>query len=387
MADHHETRGAVYLLVTVSLGIAVFLVWALRTEIDEIARARGEVIAVARAQVVQIVDGGVLERLLVKEGDEVKKGDLLASLDPTRAAASYHDSQAKVALLTAMQVRLKTEVLGEEMRFPASLDSYPEFVREQSLLYRRRKNSLEEKIQSLQKKLAVLDRELGVVRPLLEEGAIGLSEVLRLERERSDVQIELTNVRSHFLEMAQENLSAVEEKLVSEEQRMQTLRYNLDQTRIVAPRDGVVNKIYFYTLGAEIHSGDKLLEISPTDSALIVEAEYSPKDIAALRIGQKAEVKLDAYDYSIYGALPGRVVYISHDTLMKNDLRSGEVPYYRVHVQIDRAWLEEASGRAAEIRPFAGMTLTVEVRTGRRSVAKYLAKPVIKTLDNAFGER
>ena len=107
-----------------------------------------------------------------------------------------------------------------------------------------------------------------------------------------------------------------------------------------------------------------MLEISPTDSALIVEAEYSPKDIAALRIGQTAEVKFDAYDHSIYGKVPGRVVYISRETLMKKDLRHGEAPYYRVHVQIDRAWLEEASGRAGEIRLFAGMIATVEVRTG-----------------------
>lgn len=387
VARRHDSRGAVYLLFTVLFGVAGFLVWALTSEIDEIARGQGEVIAVARTQEVQVTDGGVLERLFVAEGDTVRKGALLARLDATRAAASYQESRSRVALLQAMQARLKAEVLGDQMVFPRLLESYPAFVREQTLLYRRRKKSFEDKLDSLQEKLAVIERELGVVQPLLDEGAIGLSEVLRLERERADVRIQLTEVHSRFLETAQDSLAAVEEKLASEEEKMRAVTYTLAQTKIVAPRDGVINRIYFHTLGAELRSGEKLLDILPTDSDLIVEAKFSPRDVAALKIGQTAEVKFDAYDASIYGAVPGEVVYISPDTLVQRDARRGEVPYYRVHVQIDRDWLLQATGRASEIRLVAGMTCNVGVRTGKRTVAKYLAKPVIKTLDNAFGER
>lgn len=377
----------VYLLLTVLFAVVGFVVWALTEEIDEIARGHGEVIAEARTQVVQATDGGVLAALFVTEGDVVKKGALLARLDDTRPTVSYRETRTRVALLEAMETRLKTEVLGEALVFPRLLDRYPAFVQEQTLLYQRRHKSLEAKLKALHNKLSVIDRELRVVKPLLKEGAIGLSEVLRLERERADVQIQLTEVRSHFLEAAQEILSAVEEKLANDHEKLRVLAYTLDQTKILAPRDGVINKIYFHTLGAELHSGEKVLDILPTDSSLIVEAKFSPRDIGVMKVEQEAEVKYDAYDASVYGSVPGKVVYISRNTLMERDPRQGDVPYYRVHVQIDPDFLQKASGRAAQIQMLAGMTCTVEVRTAKRTVAKYLAKPVIKTLDNAFGER
>lgn len=383
----HETRAAVYLLLIVLLAVVGFLVWALTEKIDEIARGRGKVIPVAHTQIVQVSDNGVLERLFVAEGDVVKKGALLARLDATRTEISYREAQARVALLQAIQARLKAEVLGDEPDFPELLDSYPDYVHEQTLLYRRRKKSLKDKLDSLDNKMTLIENELDVVRPLLDQGAIGLSEVLHLERERADVQIQLTEVHRSFLESSQDSLATIEEKLAGDQEKMHLYAYMLEQKKITAPRDGVVNKIYFNTLGAELHSGEKLLDILPTDSGLIIEAKFSPRDIGAIKIGQTAEVSFDAYDAAIYGSVPGKIVYISHDTMMDKDPREAKTPYYLVHVQIDHDFLENASGRTTQIQMLPGMTCTVGVRTGRRTVAKYLAKPVIKTLDNSFWER
>ena len=210
--DIHEVRGAVYLVFIILLGVVGFLVWALNSEIDEIARARGEVIAAARTQVVQVTDGGKLESLFVEEGDTVRKGKVLARLDATRAVGLYRESEAKVALLDAMRTRLKAELFGDEMVFPELLDGYPEFVREQTLLYNHRRKSFEDETKALRGKLAAINRELGVANLLLKNGAIGSNEVLRLRSERADVQVRLTEVSANFLDKAQNSLASVEER-------------------------------------------------------------------------------------------------------------------------------------------------------------------------------
>ena len=384
---HGESRGALYLLLTVLVGVALFLGWATTSEIDEMARGRGKVIALARTQVIQVVDGGVLERLLVEEGDTVSKGDLLAELDPNRAQASYEDSAVKVAALLASKTRLRSEVLGTEMIFPESLDASPQLVEDQKMLYLRRKKSLEDSTHALSEQLSVYERELGVVRPLLDRGDIGLSEVLRLERETAEVRAKIVNQRNSFFADAQSQLVEVEEKLQSEEQKLRERRSVLKQTKIHAPLDGVINKIEVRTSGAALRAGATLMEMLPIGGKMIVEAKFSPKDLAALKIGQTADVQFDAFDSSIYGSAPGEVIYISPNTLMERDARRDQPPYYQVHVRIDQEKLARAEGRTREISLLPGMTCNVAVRTGKRTVAQYLAKPVIKTLDGAFGER
>jgi adhesin transport system membrane fusion protein len=371
------------------LAVIGFIAWASWAEIDQITRAPGQVIASSRNQLVQAPEGGVLQELLVKEGALVKKGQPLANFEKTRAESSFLETEGKVAALRAAAARLRAEVLGGQPAYPADLARYPEIRASQQQLFVKRRAAFYEEIAALERSLALVREELDMNLPLLKTGDVSKAEVLKLQRQVADVQAQITNRRNKYFQDSQAELVKTEEELASAVQTLAQRREQLGYTVVYSPMDGVVRNVRLTTRGGVARPGEEILQIVPVDDDLLFEAKVRPADIAFIKPGLPSTVKLDAYDYSIYGALSGEVSYISADTL-NEDTKSGDQPYYRVHVKTRGRDLSGAKsgkrvGERIEITP--GMTATIEIKTGSNTVLRFLTKPVTKTLSQSLGER
>ncbi len=372
------------ILLTALATFIVFTLWAAFAEVDQSTRAPAQIISSSRAQYVQATGDGVLAELRVKEGDEVKLGQVLAVLEKDRAAASSSDSMAKVAALRAALVRLHAEVNGAPLTFDAALQRHPEFVKNQTQLYQRRQQALSEELASTNNALRLAREELTMNEALLKTGDISRVDLLHLQRQVYELEGKVSWTRNKYLQDAQTELTKVREDLSSQEQVLSDRANLLAHTELRAPRDGIVKNIRVNTIGGVLRAGDAVMEILPTDGELIAEVKVTPSDIGFLHVGLPATIKLDAYDYSIYGSLNGEVIYISSDTLSE-ETRNGPAPYYRVTVRIGK--IDAANPRASEVKITPGMTASVDIRSNSRSVLNYLLKPVHKTLDESLKER
>lgn len=367
--------------------VVLFMAWASWAEIDEQVRTPAKVIVSSRSQVVQAIDGGVLSELNVREGDRVEAGELLAVLDPTRMQASTDEIVAKTLSLKAVMQRLEAEIAQQPLRFTEEIRAHPDIVRSEQRLYQRRTRGLEQEIQSLEAGLALAMQELAAMVRLSRTGDASNSEVLKAQRETNELQAKITNRRNAYFQEAQAELAKVRGELEQTIQVLTQRREALASTRLYAPMSGVVNGVRHTTIGAVLQSGDELLQIVPSGEPLLVEARVPPRDVAFVRRGLKANVKFDAYDYAIYGGLTGEVVYISPDTLDEDEPWRNEEPAYRVHVRIDAEQQLRPSQAGEQIDIIPGMTATIEIITGRRTVAQYLLKPLRRVRDNALTER
>ena len=367
-----------------ALAVAGFLLWADWAELDQITRANGQVIASARNQVIQVPEGGVLDDLPVREGAPVKRGQLLARFDKTKAEAGYLESAAKAAALRGSVARLHAEVFGGEPKFPPELARYPEFRANQLALFNRRQAAVREEVAALEQSMALVKAELDMNLPLLNTGDVSRAEILKLQRQLADIQGQITNRRNKYLQDSQTELGKAQEDLAGVLQIVAQRREQLGFTEVRSPMDGIVRNVRLTTLGGVAKPGEEIMQIVPVDDDLIVEAKVKPADIAFVKPGLPATVKLDAYDYTIYGALEGIVSYISADTL-NEDVRGTDQPYYRVQIKTSGKDLVGRNNERIIIQP--GMTAMVEIKTGRKTVLRYLTKPITKTLAESMGER
>eukprot|EP01030_Chromulinospumella_sphaerica_P002404 gene2404-2356_t len=366
--------------------MAVFVTWAYFAEVDQITRAPGSVISSARSQIIQSLDGGVIEDLLVKEGDVVQRDQVLVKLEKTRQESGFLETRAKAAALTVTVARLQAEVLGREPKFPRETLKYPEFVQSQMVLFKKRSSAIREEVQALQSMARLTQRELNMTRPLLKTGDVSMTDVLRLERQLADIQAQITNRRNKYFQDAQAELSKAQEDLAGIEQVMAQRQDQLDQTVLHSPMHGVVKNVRVTTRGGVLRPGEEVMQIVPLEDDLVIEAKVSPTDIAFIKPGLNATIKIDAYDYAIYGTLSGKLVYISADTLNENlNVQQGEQPYYRVRVQTEGRRFSGNADKDLAIQP--GMTATVELKTGSNTVLRYLVKPIFKTLTQSLSER
>lgn len=365
------------------IGIIILVTWAAFAKIDQVTRAKGSVIASARTQEIQASEGGVLTQLMVAEGDEVKQGQLLVILEEERAAAAVANSASKVAALQAKLSRLQSEIFNKPLDFPDSVKKYPEYVSNQTELYNRRRDAIEQDVQSLEKMRLLAKQELNMNEPLLQYGDVSQADIIRLRRQVADIEAQINNKRNKYFEEAQAEMTKAQEELAAEQEQLRDRSQVLEEKRLMAPTDGIVNNINTTTIGGYVRPGDVIMELLPTSGDLIVEAKVSPVDIAYVREGQNATVKLDAYDYSIFGAMTGTVTYISPDTLLEKTPQ-GERPYYRVQIRIGKA---EFADRGGEIVIKPGMTVSVDIKAMERTVLSYLTKPITKTLSEGLGER
>lgn len=373
-------------LIVLAVAVAVFILWANVFQVDQVARARGEVITGSRVQVIQAVDGGVLKALLVREGDRVEPGQVLARLDQTRFASTVGEIKARLFALKAKVARLRAEVVGNaHLTFPDGLTHQaPEITRVEQALFEQRRTGLSEELRTLQVAVNLAKRELELVEALHGHGDVSGSERLRAERGLNEAEANLVNRRNRFLEDARLELTKAEDEIAQNEQLLIRRLEEQENSVFTALVPGIVKNIRVTTVGGVLGPGDELMEIVPTGDELLVEARVRPADIARVEPGLPANIRLDPFDYTIYGAAPGTVTYVSADTL-KEDTDQGTEVYYRVHVKPDSSPVQTTTGRNLEIVP--GMTAQVDIRTGRRSLMDVLLKPLRKTLDESFGER
>lgn len=386
LTDHSSLRNMRILFRASIAFLILFFLWATFFKIDQVVHAQGQVIASSRTQVVQAADGGVLVDMKVQEGDEVKAGEIIAVLEKDRALASFTESQGKVMALRMNVARLQAEVADQSISFDPSIQkNYPTLYETQINLYKQRTKAIEDQLTVLKDNVQLAQQELNMNLPLEKMGDISKADILRLKRTVNEARNQYASTKNKYLQDASSELNKAQEDLNAQEQAMADREQLLEHTDIVAPATGIVKSIRVTTLGGVLRQGDELLQILPTESDLIVEAKVKPADMTNIKSGEPAKVKFDAYDYAIFGTMSGKVVYVSADSLQE-DTKNGPMSFYRVKVAItEKDFKRNERINDIEVRP--GMTATVDIQTGKRSVLSYLLKPVTKTFTEAFGER
>lgn len=368
------------------IGLMVFLLWAAIFEIDQTVRAQGQIIPSSRTQVIQAADGGVLAEILVKEGQAVAAGQQLAVLEKDRPNAAYEESRAKAAGLAAALARAQAETSGRTPQFGHNLKEFPQFVAAQQALYEQRKRGLQEELATLNDALGMAQEELNMNESLLKTGDTSQLEVMRAKRQVSELQGKISAVRNRYLEEARQEATKLAEDISSSRYSLEERQSVLGHTVLTAPGAGVVKYMKVTTLGGVLRAGDELMQISPTEDDLVFEVKVNPADIGQLRSGLPASVKLDAFDYSVYGTLQGTLSYISSDTLTEQGNNGQASTFYRAQVSLD-ADRVKTNPKLSAVLLKPGMTATVDIRTGSRTVLQYLAKPIFKTFGGAMNER
>jgi len=365
-------------------GLLILLLWAAIAELDEITRAPGAVVVSSKNQVIQTQDGGMISEIFVREGDSVKLGQPLMELDSTRPQAAYREAHSRLAALAAAIDRLNAELLDRPLQFSKTAKAFPEITRNQAGLYNKRRSALSDEIASIELVLRLAEQELEMIAPLLSTGDVSRTDVLRAERQVADLKAQILNRRNRYFQEVQAELSRTQEEYYALEQTLAQRASQLEQTILRSPMAGVVKNIRLTTKGGVLRPGDEAMQIVPAEDTLLIEAKVAAADIGFLKLGLPATVKIDAYDSTIYGGLPGELIYISADTL-REDLRQGEAPYYQIQVRTSGRQFSGRPDAVLDIQP--GMTASVEIKTGSRTVLRYLTKPIVKTLDESMGER
>ena len=415
-------KAATLLLVAMAAFVVVAIVWAGRASVDEVAVGAGRVIPTSQVQVVQNLEGGILSALMIAEGDVVEAGQVLLRIDDTTFASSFRENRARYFGFLASVARLEAEVDGKPVAFPAELAEEREVVAsERALLDARRAEldasldvlrrqeeqrkqellELQRRITGTDQRLALARQELAIMTPMVDRGVTPRVELLRVQRQVNELEQDLetgrisvpkadaalaeaqrrqAERRAAFRSAAQQDLNAQRVQLRSLQESMTSVRDRVARTEVKSPVRGIVQRIKINTIGGVIKPGDDLVEVVPLDDTLLVEARIRPSDIAFLRPGQDAQVKLTAYDYATYGILPGKLEYISADTIVDEQGQS----YYRIRVRTAATYLG-TEDRPLHIIP--GMVAQVDVLTGKKTVLEYLLKPVIRARNNALRER
>jgi len=376
------------LVWSLTVALAALLAWAHQSAIDESTRASGTVIASSRVQVIQAVDGGVLGQLRVREGDRVRKGEVLAIFDETRTRASLRETEAKRTSQRATLARLEAELGDTEPQFaPELMKRFPAVIQIQQSLYRERRKGLAAELQALADVARLAREELAMVERLVASGDASQVELLRARRTATEAESAAANRRNKYIQDVSAELARVREDYEQVEQQATQKRQQLANSVVSSPASGIVKNVKFTTLGGVLRAGDELLQVVPVDDQMIVEAKVLPRDIASIRPGLKATLKFDAYDYTVFGIVDGEVIYVSADT-MRDETQKADTPaatYYRVHIRTTTPGPVTRTGRRIDVLP--GMTAQVDIRTGQHTLLAYLLKPVTKTLTEAFKER
>lgn len=356
----------------VALMLLAFGIWAYLFEIDEVSTGTGKVIPTSREQVIQSLEGGIVAELNVSEGDIVKQGEILAKLDPTKTESNFGESAAKYRASLASVARLQAEVKGVALKFPDELKDYPALMAAETDLYQTRRKGLEESQSGVRASLGLVRSELEITENLARVGAASNVEVLRLKRQKSELELKLTQSRSEYMVRAGEELAKANSDVQTLTSVLKGRSDSVTRLTLRSPVRGIVKDIEVTTIGGIIPPNGRLMQIVPMDDQLLIEARISPRDIAFIHPDQDAKVKITAYDYSIYGSMDGKVVMISPDTIQ--DEVKPEVFYYRVFIRTNANELHNKAGKSFAIVP--GMIAAADIKTGQKTVLDYLIKPM-----------
>lgn len=388
LAERHG--GATAVLLTIAAVVVTALVWSMVGRLDEITTGHGRVIPVSREQVIQSIEPGVLAELLVREGDSVTRGQVLMRIDDARSGAHFREIRERVLALSAQAARLTAEAEQRTPDFPAEVASHPELVGRELAAFAARRRALDEAVAALEASLRLGERERAITEPMARRGLVSEVELLRLNRQLTDLRGQLAERRNRYVAEANTELVRVAAELQQVREVMAGREDSLTRMTIRAPMAGIVKNVRLTTIGGVIQPGQDLLEIVPSEDSLLIEAYIRPSDVAFIRPGLPATVKLTAYDFASYGGLTGIIEHLSPDA-MRDERMQGrtrnpvalEESFYRLLVRTDRAHLEHR-GDLLPIIP--GMTATVEIRTGEKTVFEYLVRPM-RRVGEALRER
>ncbi len=370
---------AVYLLLA---AIAMAVAWASFTQVDIVAKANGRVVPDGKEQVIASLEGGILRELLVREGQQVTEGQALAMLDPTRFESQQAEGTSKKLALLGTLSRLQAEANGKALKFS---DEIPQAVTEAEVeSYEARQRALNQAVENTGRSAALLQRELNMAQTMSARGLMSEVEVMRVRRQLNDLQLQTQERINRFRQEAAGEMVRVRNELALLDEQMVVRDDALRRTTLLSPVNGVVKTVRANTVGGVVQPGAPVMEILPLGPRVLVEARVKPADIGFVRTGQEVRVKLSAYEYTVYGALDGTVVSISPDAM--GDPEKAATPegtWYRAMVRADPSGLKKA-GKPLSVLP--GMTGTVEIRTGQRSVLAFVLRPMLKSQE-AFRER
>jgi len=415
--------GARALLWMMVLFILLAIYWASWAELDEITRGDGEIIPSSQLQVIETLEGGAVSEILVREGDLVSKGQVLLRIDDIRFSSSLKENEVRLFELQAKAARLRAEAdskpFGDDVDLPKE---YQSMLEQEKFLYTTRQEELKASLgalkqqakqrnqelkaarsqeQQLVRSYNLLKRELTITEPLLKEGVISEVEFLRLKRQVNDLRGELSGVRLNIpriestLEETKQNLGEAElqfrnaarrelNEAAAEMSRLKEaltgMNDRIDRAEVRAPVKGTVKQLLVNTVEGVVQPGDELLNIIPWEDTLLVEAKIKPADIANISPGQPAVIKVSAYDFSIYGGVDAKVVFVSPSTIIDEE----GVSYYLVRLETSQPYVKSADKNLPLI---AGMTVSVDILTGKKTVMDYLLKPVLKAKNKALTER
>ena len=367
-----------------AMGLLVFVFWSTQSEMDQTVRSSGQVIAVAKNQVIQAADGGVLTELLVSEGQQVRAGQVVANLETIRSQASFQEIKAKLTSLYAARMRARAEATGEPLVFDKKFEIDGPFKSAQEQIYQQKKQNLNEELALLNSSLILSEEELRISHSLFKSGDLSQIELMKSQRQLHDSQGRILNAHNKYLQEAKIEMVRLEEEISTNQFKLNERQSLLDHSVLVTPVAGIVKVLRINTVGGVLRAGDELMHISPTESGQIIEAKINPSDVGELRVGLPVSIKIDAFDFSVYGMLVGKLSYISSDTLTEPTSNSSTQTYYRIQVEIDPP---QASHRIklTDLKP--GMTASLDIRTRSRSVWQYLTKPIQKAFSGALHER
>lgn len=414
-------RGGRTLIYLCLATVVIFLIWAAFARLDEIARGSGKVVPSSRVQVIQNLEGGIISDIYVSEGDRVTANQPLMQLDSTRFLSMFRESRVEYSSLKATAYRLRSESEGSELHFGDDVKQQSsDILRETDLFNNRRQtlqtelNIAEEKVNQsrqelsemhsrekhLRNSLKLASRELELTRPLARQGAVSEVELLRLEQRVNELAGDLDGatlaiprlesalqaaqqrepeLRLSFRQKALHELKENGIRMAQLEEHLTAQKDRVNRTLVRSPVEGTVKKINSNTLGGVVQPGMELMEVVPLQDQLLIETRVRPKDIAFLRLGQHAIVKVTAYDFAIYGSLKGQVEHISADTIQDESGQS----FYIVRVRTEKSHLG-SSEKPLPIIP--GMQTGVDILTGKKSVLDYILKPIIRARKNAMRE-
>ncbi|MEO5611162.1 MAG: HlyD family type I secretion periplasmic adaptor subunit [Sphingomicrobium sp.] len=409
--------GSRLIIVASAVGFGLFLLWAMLAQVDEVTRGQGKVIPTSKAQLIQSAEPATIRELMVRSGQRVRRGQLLARLDDTQSASELGQIEAETQALSARSARLSVEGTGSSTACSGS-DCADEAqlrqVRESALRSRvaalnagadqRRREASEAQatISSLQGSLALAQRQVGMLEPLAVKNIVPQTDLLNARREVNDLQGKIAAAREQqsrsmagvreaqaqaseagfsFRQEALNERSQINQKIAVNEESLRGARGRLGRMELRSPVDGVVNDLAVTTIGGFVAAGQKVMEVIPMGDKLLVETRVKPSDIAFIKVGDRALVKVTAYDFSTYGGLDGRVVQVSADSIYDENEKQA---YFNVIVETDRSYVVSA-GRKLPITP--GMMTDTQIITGRKSILSYLLKPVLKARSDALRER
>ena len=397
-----------------ALFFSIAILWAKYATIDEITRGEGRVIASTELQTVQNLEGGILKKLLVKEGDIVEKNQIVMVIDDTRFSSTYKENKIKAQALRAKIIRLQAEASGQKLPVQISGEERSLFMRRQDTLLvkirilqddiiakKQGLAALKRQRQQVAKSYELINKEIKLTQPLIADGAVSKVEVLRLDRQANDLKGELDGIKlgiprldaelsaamrrveetkAIFMADAQERLTNAKTEISTLVETSLALADRVDRAVVRSPVYGTVNEIYIKTIGGIIQPGENVVDIVPLDDTLLIEAEIKPQDIGFIRPGLKTKVKLTAYDFAIYGGLDGEVVTISADTV----LNERQEYVYQIRILTDKNNLTRGNKSFPII---TGMRASVDILTGKKTILQYLLKPILRGKEQALTER